>query len=76
MHPASRYSELRNLGVMLQLALHSRKGEQTKSNHAPQELVRVLGSPTASRRVRFDCVMLLSDLLESAITTDARCVGL
>jgi len=32
----------------------------------------VLGSPTASRRVRFDCVMLLSDLLESAITTDAR----
>ena len=32
----------------------------------------MLGSPSASPRVRFDCVMLLSDLLESAITADAR----
>jgi hypothetical protein len=37
-----------------------------------QELVRVLGSPSASPRVRFDCVMLLSDLLESAVTAQAR----
>ena len=32
----------------------------------------MLGSSSASPRVRFDCVLLLSDLLESAITTQAR----
>ena len=32
----------------------------------------MLDSTSASPRVRFDCVMLLSDLLESAITARAR----
>ena len=53
-------------------ALISPETERISDGRAAQELVRVLGSPTASRRVRFDCVMLLSDLLESAITADAR----
>lgn len=36
-----------------------------------QELLQLLGGPLASRRVKFDCILLLSDLLESAIASDA-----
>ena len=36
-----------------------------------RELVKLLGSFQTSRSAPLDCILLLSDLLESAITTDA-----
>lgn len=36
-----------------------------------QELLHLLGGKQSSRRAKFDCIMLLSDLLESAIASDA-----
>lgn len=36
-----------------------------------RELVKLLGSFQTSRSAALDCILLLSDLLESAITTDA-----
>lgn len=35
------------------------------------QLLRLLGGPQAARRAKFDAVMLLSDLLESALAADA-----
>ena len=36
-----------------------------------EELLHLLGAKQSSRRAKFDCIMLLSDLLESAIASDA-----
>ena len=38
---------------------------------AVAQLLRLLAGPSAARRAKFDAVMLLSDLLESALAADA-----